>query len=76
MLKITEFSLDQRTGSRHRIMKEIGGGIVLTLPKLRGLYYITHIDNVPSILQRGILSHAEIERQSIHCNKVYDENIV
>lgn len=57
-------------------MKEIGGRIVLTLPKLRGLYYITHIDNVPSILQRGILSHAEIERQSIHCNKVYDENIV
>ena len=41
-----------------------------------GLYYITHIDNVPSILQRGILSHAEIERQSIKHTKVYDENIV
>lgn len=47
-----------------------------TFPKLRGLYYITHIDNVPSILERGILSHMEIERQSIQCKKVYDENIV
>ncbi|WP_408645541.1 DarT ssDNA thymidine ADP-ribosyltransferase family protein [Thermotoga profunda] len=48
------------------MIKEIGGKIVPTLPKLRGLYYITHVDNVPSIFQRGILSHAEIERQSIH----------
>lgn len=46
------------------------------LPKLRWLYYITHIDNVPSILNNGILSHAEIERQSIKHTKVYDENIV
>lgn len=49
---------------------------MLILPKGRGLYYITHIDNVPSILNNGILSHAEIERQSIKHTKVYDENIV
>ncbi|EKF49129.1 hypothetical protein H17ap60334_07413 [Thermosipho africanus H17ap60334] len=45
-------------------------------PRFRELYYITHIDNVPSILEKGILSHAEIERQSINCKKVYDNSIV
>lgn len=28
---------------------------------VKGLYYITHTQNVPSILERGILSHALVE---------------
>ena len=28
---------------------------------LRNLYFITHIDNLPSIFQKGILSHERIE---------------
>ncbi len=28
---------------------------------VRNLYYITHIDNLPSILEKGILSHEGIE---------------
>ena len=33
------------------------------MPKLdiRNLYYITHVDNLPSILEKGILSHEKIE---------------
>ncbi len=30
--------------------------------KIKSLYYITHIDNLPSIFERGILSHERIER--------------
>ncbi len=36
--------------------------------KIKSLYYITHIDNLPSIFKQGILSHERIEaegRQSI-----------
>ena len=29
--------------------------------KIKNLYYITHIDNLPSIFERGILSHQRIE---------------
>ena len=29
--------------------------------KLRGLHYITHINNLSSILERGILCHRRIE---------------
>ncbi len=31
--------------------------------KIKSLYYITHIDNLPSILERGILSHVKIETE-------------
>ncbi|HDN79861.1 MAG TPA: DUF4433 domain-containing protein [Chloroflexi bacterium] len=44
--------------------------------KLRGLYYITHIGNLPSILKRGILSHYLVERNRIPHIAVYDEEIV
>lgn len=40
------------------------------------LYYITHINNVPSILKRGILSHALIEKENIQPTPVYDQQIV
>ena len=32
--------------------------------KIKSLYYITHIDNLPSIFERGILSHERIESES------------
>ena len=31
--------------------------------KMKSLYYITHIDNLPSILERGILSRVKIETE-------------
>ncbi|WP_442941418.1 DarT ssDNA thymidine ADP-ribosyltransferase family protein [Nostoc sp.] len=30
-------------------------------PDIKSLYYIAHIENLPSILQRGILSHKAVE---------------
>jgi O-acetyl-ADP-ribose deacetylase (regulator of RNase III) len=44
--------------------------------QVKGLYYITHIDNVASILQHGILSHSEIERRRLRFTRIYDEAIV
>jgi ssDNA thymidine ADP-ribosyltransferase, DarT len=40
------------------------------------LYYITHINNLASILQRGILSHAIVEKENIPSQAVYDNQIV
>jgi len=44
--------------------------------KLRGLYYITHIDNLPSILEKGILSHNKIIEENIKFTPIYDADIV
>ena len=48
------------------------------MPKLdiRELYYITHIDNLPSILARGVLSHAKMEAEGVHSTPIYDADIV
>ncbi|MCX7425233.1 MAG: DarT ssDNA thymidine ADP-ribosyltransferase family protein [Planctomycetia bacterium] len=43
---------------------------------IRNLYYITHIDNVASIVERGLLSHAEIDRQQVPYTRIYDDAIV
>lgn len=43
---------------------------------VKGLYYITHIDNLRSILQRGILSHQRIQDEGIRFTPIYDEEIV
>ena len=43
---------------------------------IRALYYITHIDNLPSILERGILSHEQISAACISCTRLYDPSIV
>lgn len=43
---------------------------------IKGLYYITHINNLASILQYGILSHREVETQNVAFTPVYNENIV
>lgn len=45
-------------------------------PKLTGLFYITHVSNVPSILERGILSHQRVEEDNIDYVRIYDANIV
>ena len=48
------------------------------MPKLdiRELYYITHIDNLSSILDRGVLSHAKMEAEGVHSTPIYDVEIV
>lgn len=40
------------------------------------LYYITHINNIPSILKRGVLSHTIVDRENIQRTLVYDKQIV
>lgn len=40
------------------------------------LYYIAHIDNLQSMLERGILSHAEMEDRGIPYTPIYDTEIV
>ena len=45
-------------------------------PQVKWLYYITHIDNIPSILRQGILSHEQIEAGNIPYTRIYDEEIV
>ena len=44
--------------------------------KLRGLYYITHIDNLSSILEKGILSHKKVIEENIKFTPIYDADIV
>ncbi len=40
------------------------------------VYYITHINNVPSILEHGILSHRVIQKEKIDFTHIYAEEIV
>lgn len=43
---------------------------------IKELYYITHIDNLPSILERGILSYERVINENIRYTPIYDEQIV
>jgi O-acetyl-ADP-ribose deacetylase (regulator of RNase III) len=43
---------------------------------IQELYYITHIENIPSILAKGILSHKLVEDQQISYTPIYDQQIV
>lgn len=43
---------------------------------IKSLYYITHIDNIPSMIQHGILSHGSMESRKIDCTPIYDTGIV
>lgn len=45
-------------------------------PFIRELYYITHINNIPSILREGIFSHELIEEKGIEYTRIYDKEIV
>ncbi|MCD6385530.1 DUF4433 domain-containing protein [Candidatus Sumerlaeota bacterium] len=44
--------------------------------KLRALYYITHINNLPSILEKGVLSHRLVEDKNIPYTPIYDKEII
>jgi len=43
---------------------------------LKSLYYITHVENLDSILGIGILSHRRIDEEGIQTKRVYDKDIV
>lgn len=42
----------------------------------RELYYITHVDNVPSIMKKGIYSHERIEKEGLEYTTIYDKGII
>jgi O-acetyl-ADP-ribose deacetylase (regulator of RNase III) len=44
--------------------------------EISSLFYITHVENLPSILTRGILSHSQIEAMGIPYTPIYDTDIV
>ncbi len=41
-----------------------------------GLYYITHIANLVSILRQGIYSHDQVRKRRIQATRVYDEDVM
>jgi ssDNA thymidine ADP-ribosyltransferase DarT-like protein len=43
---------------------------------ISGLYYITHIDNLMSIMKLGVLSHARVKKDGISFTPIYDRHIV
>ena len=43
---------------------------------IKELYYITHKNNIPSILKLGILSHNLMLQKKIHFTPIYDKSIV
>lgn len=43
---------------------------------IQGLYYIAHFENIPSILEKGILSHHSIENDTIKHQRIYNKEIV
>ncbi len=45
-------------------------------PEIKSLYYITHVENLPSILENGIFSHGLIEKRNIPFKPIYDTGIV
>ncbi len=48
----------------------------MKITKITGLFYITHIDNIPSILRKGILSHERMLNENIPYTPIYNEQIV
>lgn len=45
-------------------------------PEIKSLYYLTHIENLPSILTHGILSHRLVEDRAVSYTPIYDVSIV
>lgn len=43
---------------------------------IKSLYYITHVENIPSILRNGILSHTRVESTGVKFHAIYDADIV
>lgn len=48
----------------------------MKLPQISGLYYITHIENIPSILAHGIFSHERVLAEKIPYARIYGEDII
>ncbi len=48
----------------------------MTKKRIQSLYYIAPLENLPSILEHGILSHAEIEKRCLRHLAIYDGQIV
>jgi O-acetyl-ADP-ribose deacetylase (regulator of RNase III) len=44
--------------------------------EIKSLFYITHVENVPSILANGILSHGLVEAEKMPFTPIYDSGIV
>lgn len=44
--------------------------------QVKNLYYITHVNNIPSILERGILSHQLVRAEGVLYTAIYDEEII
>jgi hypothetical protein len=51
-------------------------GMVKSKLDIKGLYYITHVENLPSILSHGILSHRYVEDHNVVYKAIYDAEIV
>jgi O-acetyl-ADP-ribose deacetylase (regulator of RNase III) len=51
-------------------------GGIMAKQSVKGFYYITHIDNIHSILLYGILSHRQVEKRSFPITRIYDPEIV
>jgi O-acetyl-ADP-ribose deacetylase (regulator of RNase III) len=45
-------------------------------PDINSLYYITHIHNLPSILQYGLWSHQQVADSKVPYTPIYDRDIV
>jgi hypothetical protein len=45
-------------------------------PVVKGLYYITHVNNLPSIVKNGILAHRRILESAIPFTPIYDTGII
>lgn len=43
---------------------------------ITSLFYLTHVRNLPSILERGILSHRRVETDGVEFTRIYDAEIV
>ncbi len=44
--------------------------------EINSLFYITHVENLPSIVKHGILSHSQVEARKIPYTAIYDSGIV
>jgi O-acetyl-ADP-ribose deacetylase (regulator of RNase III) len=44
--------------------------------EISSLFYITHVENLPSILKHGIFSHAQVVAQNVPYKAIYDTSIV
>lgn len=45
-------------------------------PDIKGLFYITHVNNIRSILRHGILSYALVEERKVPFTPIYDAQII